>query len=275
MDLTKNTILSKGKGSDEPYQHCLQITKNIHVQSKIDDFFDRFWIGTLLHRCGVRKRYDHDVRSLTQAIFTPPFVEKNFFRGIVTNQDLPFGKNATYQLFKETTCNWRWFFLCPGQRLHSFFNKNRETILIIIDGNPYDHSRPKLVELFSRIRNTIPASIWKASGYSLYVCSTVLGVLPLNFSLLSSVDAKKRLHDSQKILANTRMELKDGRVVKLIVVRVKRKKDWLALLSPYTTLSILILFATGNTGISKCSSKWPNSIWNRLKKSSVASRQAS
>jgi len=31
--------------------------ENIHVQSKIDDFFDRFRIGTLLHRCGVHKRH--------------------------------------------------------------------------------------------------------------------------------------------------------------------------------------------------------------------------
>jgi hypothetical protein len=39
--------------------------ENIHVESKIDEFFDRFRIGTLLHRCGVRKRHGHGVRSLT------------------------------------------------------------------------------------------------------------------------------------------------------------------------------------------------------------------
>ena len=43
--------------------------EHLHVQSKIDDFFDRFRIGTLLHRCGFRKRHGHSVRSLTQAIF--------------------------------------------------------------------------------------------------------------------------------------------------------------------------------------------------------------
>ncbi len=56
---------------------------DIHVQSKIDDFFDRFLVGTLLLRCGVRKRHGHDVRSLIQAIFTLPFVGKNFFRSAV------------------------------------------------------------------------------------------------------------------------------------------------------------------------------------------------
>ena len=56
---------------------------NIHIQSKIDDFFDRFRLGTLLHRYGVRKRHGHSVRSLTQAIFTLPFVGQNFFRGVM------------------------------------------------------------------------------------------------------------------------------------------------------------------------------------------------
>jgi len=81
--------------------------ENIHVQSKIDNFFDRFRIGSLLHRCGVRKRHGHGVRSLTQAIFTLPFVGKNFFRGIVSNKDFPFGKDAAYELLKGTTYNWR------------------------------------------------------------------------------------------------------------------------------------------------------------------------
>jgi hypothetical protein len=68
----------------------------VHVQSKIDDFFGRFKIATLMHRCGMRKHHGHSIRSLTQAIFTLPFVGKNFFRGIVLNSQLPFGKDAAY-----------------------------------------------------------------------------------------------------------------------------------------------------------------------------------
>ena len=72
----------------------------VNVQSKIDDFFGRFKIATLMHRCGVRKHHGHSVRSLTKAIFTLPFVGKNFFRGIVLNGELPFGKDAAYELLK-------------------------------------------------------------------------------------------------------------------------------------------------------------------------------
>jgi hypothetical protein len=51
-----------------------QSQADIQVQSKIGDFFNRFHIGSLMHRCGIRKHHGHGVRSLTEAIFTLPFV---------------------------------------------------------------------------------------------------------------------------------------------------------------------------------------------------------
>lgn len=311
--------------------------ENIRVQSKIDDFFDRFRIGTLLHRCGVRKRHGHTVRSLTQAIFTLPFVGKNFFRGIVINKELAFAKDAAYELLKGTTYNWRRLLLCLGQRLYGFFNRltdeDREAVLII-DDSPYDRSRSKVVELLSRVYDHGTGRFLKGFRMLTICWSDGVSCLPLDFSLLSSSNAKKRLCDSQrvldkrccahqrrkeatvkasdhleamvkrvlssgiraqyllmdswftmpaivtslaehidvigmvkkspkifyrynghcmdlmaiysklkkrrgraKILASTLVQLKDGRVAKLVFVRDNRKKDWLALLSTDTTLS--------------------------------------
>jgi hypothetical protein len=310
--------------------------ENIHIQSKIDDFFDRFRIGTLLHRCGMRKRHGHGVRSLTQAIFTLPFIGKNFFRGIVINKDLPFGKDAAYQLLKGTTYNWRRLLLGLGCRLHSFFNRltdeDRETVLII-DDSSYDRSRSKLVELLTRVYDHSTGRFLRGFRMLTVCWSDGVSCLPLDFSLLSSADAKKRLCESQKtidkrccahqrrkeaiikatlhleamikrilatginaqyllmdswftlpaivtalaehikvigmvkksariyyryngcsmdlmaiygklkkrrgrakILANALVKLKDGRAAKIVFVRDKRKKDWLALLSTDTTL---------------------------------------
>ena len=309
----------------------------IHDQSKIDDFFDRFRVGTLLHRCGVRKRHGHGVRSLTQAIFTLPFVGKNFFRGIVINDSLAFGKDAAYQLLKGTTYNWRRLLLCLAHRLFVFFNRltsdDRETVLII-DDSPYDRSRSKMVELLCRVWDHSTKRYLKGFRMLTVCWSDGVSCLPLDFSLLSSVDAKKRLCDSRKaldkrccahqrrkeatvkatghleamvkrvlstgigaqyllmdswftmpatvatlaehidvigmvkkspkifyrykghamdlmaiygklkkrrgrakILASTLVQLKDGRLVKLVFVRDKRKKDWLALLSTDTNLA--------------------------------------
>lgn len=60
-------------------------------------FLNRFQIGSLMHRCGVRKHQGHSVRALAEAIFTRTFVGKNFFQVIVINEDLPFGKDAAYR----------------------------------------------------------------------------------------------------------------------------------------------------------------------------------
>ncbi len=317
--------------------YASQSQEHIQVQGKIDDFFDRFKIGSLLHRCGVRKRHGHSVRSLTQAIFTLPFVGKNFFRGIVINKDLAFGKDAAYELLKATHYNWRRFLLHLGQRLHRFFNRltdeERETVLII-DDSPYDRSRSKLVELLCRVYDHSTRRYLKGFRMLTVCWSDGVSCLPLDFSLLSSADAKKRLCGSQKvidkrccahqrrkeavvkatghleamvkrilsagidaqyllmdswfmmpatvcalaehidvigmvkkssrihycynsksmdlmaiygklkkrpgrakILASTRVQLKDGRWAKLVFVRDRRKKDWLALLSTDTTLA--------------------------------------
>ena len=311
--------------------------ENIQLQSKIDSFFDRFQVGTLLHRYGIRKRNGHSVRSLTQAIFTLPFVGKNFFRGIVINKDLAFGKDAAYELLKAPNYNWRRLLLHLGQRLHRFFNRltdeDRQTVLII-DDSPYDRSRSKLVELLCRVYDHSTRRYLKGFRMLTVCWSDGVSCLPLDFALLSSADAKKRLCDSQKvidkrccayqrrkeavvkttghleamvkrilsagiqaqyllmdswftmpatvttlaehidvigmvkkssrifyryngksmdlmaiyrklkkrpgrakILAATRVQLKDGRWVKLVFVRDKRKKDWLALLSTDTALA--------------------------------------
>ena len=173
----------------------------VNVQNKIDDFFNKFSIGTLLHRCGVRKRHGHSVRSLIETIFTLPFVGKNFFRGIVINEELPFAKDAAYEILKRSTQNWRRLLLSLGYRLFVFFdrltNDDRESVLIA-DDSPYDRSRSKMVELLSRIRDHSTGRYLKGFRMLTLCWSDGTSCLPLDFSLLSSSDAKKRLCESQK-----------------------------------------------------------------------------
>jgi len=82
-----------------------QTQADVRIFDKIDDFFDCFHISTLLHRCGVRKRHGYSVRSLIKPVFSLPFIGKNFFRGIVINDELPFGKDAAYELLKGVKSN--------------------------------------------------------------------------------------------------------------------------------------------------------------------------
>lgn len=156
-----------------------------------------------MHRCGVRKHHGHSVRSLTKAIFTLPFVGKNFFRGIVLNNELPFGKDAAYELLKGQTYNWRRLLLSLGLRLFGVFNRltndERESVLII-DDSPYDRSRSKWVELLARVWDHSTGRFLKGFRMLTICWPDGTSCLPMDFALLSSSDAEKRLCDSQKAL---------------------------------------------------------------------------
>jgi len=174
---------------------------DIKVFGKIDGFFNQFKIATSLHQCGIRKRHGHSVRTLILAIFTLPFVGKNFFRGIATNDNLAFGKDAAYDVLKGCQSNWRKLLLGIGTKLYGFLNrltdKDRESVLIV-DDSPYDRSRSKAVELLSRVWDHSNGRFIKGFRMLTVCWSDGYSCLPLDFSLLSSADAKNRLCDNRK-----------------------------------------------------------------------------
>jgi len=174
---------------------------DIHVLDQIDDFFNKFHIGTLLDRCGIHKRHGYGVRSLTKAIFALPFIGKNFFRGIVINDNAGVGKDAAYDLLKACTYNWRRFLLNLGVRLHNTFhrltNDQRESVLII-DDSTYDRSRSKKVELLSRVFDHSTGRYLKGFRLLTICWSDGVSCLPLDFALLSSAKQKNRFHESSK-----------------------------------------------------------------------------
>jgi len=176
---------------------------DIQILGKIDDFFNQFKIATSLHQCGIRKRHGHSVRSLILAIFTLPFVGKNFFRGIAINDGLAFGKDAAYDVLKGCRSNWRKLLLSIGIKLYGFLNRltdeERESVLIV-DDSPYDRSRSKSVELLSRVWDHSNGRFIKGFRMLTICWSDGVSCLPLDFSLLSSADAKKRLCDNRKLM---------------------------------------------------------------------------
>jgi hypothetical protein len=141
------------------------------------------------------------VRSLILAIFTLPFVGENFFRGIATNDTLAFGKDAAYDVLKGCQSNWRKLLLGIGTKLYGFLNRltdeDRESVLIV-DDSPYDRSRSKSVELLSRVWDHSNGRFIKGFRMLTVCWSDGYSCLPLDFSLLSSADAKNRLCDNRK-----------------------------------------------------------------------------
>jgi len=82
------------------------------LHNKIFSFIDDFQIGTMLNRSGIRKLRGASPLTLFTAIFMLPFEGHNFFRGIVKNEELPFEKNAAYELLKNPRHNWPHLLTC-------------------------------------------------------------------------------------------------------------------------------------------------------------------
>ena len=129
-------------------QHQEQQEVN-QLQSRISSFIGSVKIGTLLNKSGIRKLRGASPLTLFFPMFMPPFEGSNFYRGIVTNADLPFKKHAAYELLKNPRHNWRKLVLVLAVQVSNFFSqltsKTRKKVLIF-DDSTYDRSGSKAVE---------------------------------------------------------------------------------------------------------------------------------
>jgi hypothetical protein len=175
----------------------------IRLNSKVESFIANFQIGTLLNKCGVRKMRGTSPLTLFSAIFMLPFAGNNFFRGIVQNDSLPFGKDAAYDLLNNPRHNWRRFMLCLVVKVVGFFSlltsEDREKVLVI-DDSTYDRGRSKVVELLAWIFDHNSGRNLKGFKLLTLGWSDGASFLPLDFILLSSANAKKRVQGIKKQL---------------------------------------------------------------------------
>ena len=166
------------------------------LQSKITTFIKDYQIGTLMARSGIRKARGTSALKLFTAIFMLPFEGNNFYRGIVTNNKLSFGKNAAYALLSNPRHNWRRLLASLAVMMINFFaaltSKEREKVLVI-DDSTYDRSRSKAVELLSWVFDHNSGKHLKGFKLLSLGWSDGASFVPLDFILMSSAKAKKRL----------------------------------------------------------------------------------
>lgn len=178
-----------------------QEAKQLH--NRISSFIGDFHIGTLLNKSGIRKLRGVSPLTLFSVIFMLPFEGNNFYRGIVTNGDLPFKKNAAYELLKNPRHNWRNFLLALAVQAASFFSRltsdTREKVLIF-DDSTYDRSRSKVVELLAWIFDHNSGTNLKGFKLLTLGWSDGASFLPLDFILCSSAKAEKRVQGIKKEL---------------------------------------------------------------------------
>lgn len=176
-----------------------QEAKRLH--GRITSFIDGFQVGTLLNKSGIRKLRGVSPLTLFCAIFMLPFEGNNYYRGIVTKADLPFKKNAAYDLLNNPRHNWRKFLLALAIQAVSFFSRltgdSREKVLIF-DDSTYDRSRSKVVELLAWIFDHNSGVNLKGFKLLTLGWSDGASFLPLDFILCSSARAEKRVQGIRK-----------------------------------------------------------------------------
>lgn len=175
----------------------------IRLENSIDSFFNDFQVGCLLNAAGIRKMRGASPLKVFAAIFRLPFEGKNFYRGIVEQDGLGFGKDAAYALLRNPRHNWRRLMLGLAVKIATVFSlltdEEREKVLIF-DSSTYDRSRSKKVELLAWIfDHTVGKSL---RGFSLLTLgwSDGFSFIPLDFVLGSSANEKSRIQEPEKLI---------------------------------------------------------------------------
>ncbi|GBE13567.1 transposase DDE domain protein [bacterium BMS3Bbin14] len=173
------------------------------LQGRVESFFDTFTVGTLLNTSGIRKIRGASPLTVFQSVFMLAFQGTNFFRGIVLNDELAFGKDAAYELLKNPRYNWRSFMFKLAGMVCRFFDlltsEEREKVLIV-DDSTYNRSRSRCVELLARIFDHNSGNY--LNGFKLLQLGWSDGVsfVPLDFVLRSSANKKSRIQEAIKKL---------------------------------------------------------------------------
>lgn len=166
-------------------------------QNRISLIFSTLKVGQLLRKAGIRKTYGVSSFVVFQIIFQLVFQGKNLFRLLESNrgETLP-SKDVIYRFLNESSYNWRRFYHFLSFKVVSYFENltsARRVRVFIVDDSVISRQRSKKVELLAKVFDHVTGSFVR--GYNLLTLgwSDGYSFVPLDFTLLSSAQAKNRL----------------------------------------------------------------------------------
>lgn len=181
--------------------HVQKQQQAIHLQSRIDSFFDNFTIGTLLNESGIRKVRGAKPTELVKAIFCLPFEGSSFFRYFVEEKKEKYSKDCVYSLLRNPHYNWRRVLLLLASKISSvleLLTDKPERKVLVIDDSVYNKSHSRFVELLAQVYDHCDHRYIR--GFKMLTVGWTDGssFLPLDFALLSSRKERNRINDVAK-----------------------------------------------------------------------------
>lgn len=184
----------------------MQDTKSISKEQvvktsrSINSFFQNFKINTILCKSNIRKIRGVAIKDVLISIIQLPFIQKNFYQGIVKNESVGYNKTVAYDLLNNSKYNWRLFMskivaIIIKKFLMPLTSESREDVLII-DDTTYPRRRSKKVELLAKVFDHVKMSYFK--GYRLMQLGWSDGnsFVPVDFALMSSPNKENRYQEA-------------------------------------------------------------------------------
>lgn len=183
----------------------MQSTKSIsyfqeqNSKSSIQNFIHRFNIGKILRQSKITKLRGYSVLEILTSIMQLPFIHKNFYQGIINNEDIEFNKSVAYDFLNNRQYNWRIFLLkvvsiVISQFIKPLTNDERQDVLII-DDTSYPRNRSSCVELLANVFDHAKMRFFRGYRIMQLGWSDGRSFIPVDFALLSSTKKRNRYQE--------------------------------------------------------------------------------
>lgn len=172
------------------------ISQEKNIFNRLNNFFNKFELKKLLHQSNINKIKGFKVNDIILKIVELPFIQKNFYQGIVKNVDIDFNKSVAYDLLNNSKYNWRVLLykitaLILKTFLQPLTTENRQDVLIL-DDTAHPRNRSKKVELLAKVYDHVFHKYFKGFRILSLCWSDGNSLLPVDFALLSSNKAENR-----------------------------------------------------------------------------------
>ena len=186
---------------------ALNVENEKHFSSRIEKFFSRYQIGSILKQCNAYKKQGVPVVQIVRYLFTLVFLGRSMFLDMQSEKSPNFGKDTVYRFKNADYISWMKFTTLLSGRII------RDTIVptisadrkcaFIIDDSVYGRNGSKRVELLAMIFDH--ANKKYLNGFRMLTLGWSDGAtyMPVNSCLLSSENPDTRINEAVEKKAGT------------------------------------------------------------------------
>ncbi len=171
-----------------------------HFSSRIQNFFSRYQISSILKQCNAYKKQGFSVLRIVEYLFLLVFRNRSMFQDMNSQNAPEFKDDTAYRLKNSDYIDWKRFTTLLSARIIKdtiapLTSENRRNAFIV-DDSVFERDRSTKVELLARVYDHARKRYLK--GFRMLALGWSDGVtyMPVNSCLLSSENAKSRINEA-------------------------------------------------------------------------------